>query len=186
MKAIDYVDIFTSSGLFLKPSPYQNIENTMGSTTGRWNTPNKNKESFMASSPGASCCTLSTGNKEWGNQDDDDITTLVERLEKHRKVFTPNIVQSTVSSPPTMWGNSCSTSTNSHQHWASNNSAYKSQSFNRSGHTSFLMGGQNSFTSSSKSMFGSRTQQCSKDSFIKPHGFSISYNYENDRLMAMD
>jgi len=185
MKASDYVDIFTSTGAFLQP--YSHSQSIMGSTTGRWNTPTKNKAHFMASSPVSSCCQVS-GGKDWDNRGD-DITTMVERLEKHKKLFTNNKVESTVSSPPNMWTHSCSSSTNSHQNCLSLNSGYNSQSFNRSGHTSYIIGGNTSFSSNNQSTFGSRTHQCGKelrDSFNKPDRFSINSSYENDRLMAMD
>jgi len=188
MKPTDHFNLFTNNSngdIFVKPYLKTNPE--MGSSSGRWNNPTNNKDSFMSTSPVSSCCQFSSGNGEWSGQGD-DITTLVERLEKHKKIFTDYKVQSTVSSPPNFWANKCSQHSTSNQQSLPFNSGYSSQS-SRNGTPLLFNGGSSGFSSNNQSTVSSRTsgfQTSSRESFLKPDRFSMNSNYENDRLMQMD
>jgi len=184
MKPTDYINLFSNSDnstgdLFFKPYPKTQFQ--MGSS-GRWNNPANNKANFMSTSPVSSCCQLSTGNRDWSGQGD-DITTLVERLEKHKKIFTDHKVQNTVSSPPNLWMKSCPNHSSTNSPF---NSDYSSQS-SRNGESAFIIGGNSGFSSNNQSTFGSRTSvKDSRDSFLQSSRFSMNSNYENDRMMQMD
>jgi len=186
MKPTDCNSLFSNSDcsagdFFFKP--YPKTKDNMGGTDGRWNNPAKNKANFMSTSPVSSCCQFSTGSRDWSGQGD-DITTLVEKLEKHKKVFTDHKVQNTVSSPPNFWVNACSSSssTSLQQENLPFSSGFNSKS-SRNGNA-FIFGGNSGFSSNNQSTFGSRTSNSMKNSYS--NRFSTNSNYENDRLMQMD
>ena len=98
-----------------------------------------------------------------------------------------NLFQSTVSSPPNFWKNTCSSHSSTNQQCLPFISGLSTQS-SRNG-MPFVMSGGSGFSSNDQSTFGSRTsntQQSSKDSFLKPDRFSMNSNYESDRLIQMD
>ena len=97
-----------------------------------------------------------------------------------------NLFQSTVSSPPNFWKNTCSSNSTTNQQCLPFSSGLSSQS-SRNG-MPFVISGGSGFSSNNQSTFGSRTSytQQSKDSFLKPDRFSMNSNYENDCLMQMD
>eukprot|EP00092_Neocalanus_flemingeri_P031486 GFUD01034195.1.p1 GENE.GFUD01034195.1~~GFUD01034195.1.p1 ORF type:complete len:193 (-),score=34.46 GFUD01034195.1:463-1041(-) len=192
MKTTDFINLFSNSNnstgdCFYKP--YPKTSDQMESANGRWNNPANNKANFMSSSPVSSCCQFSTGNRDWSGQGE-DITTMVERMEKHKKIFTNNnTVQSTVSSPPNMWMNSSPNSSyGSSPQDSPFNSGYSSKS-SRNEDNPFFVNGNSGFSQSNQSTFGSRTSNSVKnarDSFSQSSRFSTNSNYENDRLMQMD
>jgi len=151
----------------------------MCSPSGRWNNPLVNKELYLSSSTVASCCQLGGGESDWGGQGE-DITTMVERMERHKKMFTNNKLECTVSSPSNFWTNSCP----SHSSISQKNLPFNPG--NSRSREPFLVTGASSASFNNHSTFSSRTPSFQPSFLLKKDRFSMSTNYENDRLMQMD
>eukprot|EP00090_Calanus_glacialis_P046372 TRINITY_DN9081_c0_g1_i1.p1 TRINITY_DN9081_c0_g1~~TRINITY_DN9081_c0_g1_i1.p1 ORF type:complete len:184 (-),score=31.94 TRINITY_DN9081_c0_g1_i1:228-734(-) len=168
----------------------------MPNSYGRWGSPTQNADSFLSQSPLASCCQTASGRSHWGGQGE-DITTAIEKMEKHRKTFSNTIGESTVSSPASMWRNpnlNCfKFGSSSHQSGSSSSQNGSIKSFTSNSQNPWLNSSRNSFSQpvfSNLSSNSARTSVTSSDQ-LNPFSssssrFSSSSSYENDRLMQMD
>merc|ERR1711915_569601 len=110
-------------------------------------------------------------------------TTAIERLERHKRTFSNNVGESTVSSPASMWNSQ-----------GSNCFKFGSNSSQSASSRSFSSNTTNPWNSNNQTLFsGLNSERTSLSSDRKvsiastsSSRFSMHSSYENDRLMQMD